>query len=320
MPETVLNKTSSLSTIPDQRDMEQDARVASDVKRYALVEADGRNGTDTYEVENPEDILDESISSLFSIAPIAFSTPHPDSLHTYQPPSDSNIPVVRLSLPNPSSENWTKLQANHLWLSAIYLSDRIARRALATGTVINNARVAELGAAAGLPGVVACLTGAQVVSTDWDDDGILSVLRGNFERNGCKEDRYAVKGFRWGANSHSLLESLSTRSTGDSERFDVLLLADTIWVTEAHGQLLDSIWALLKQDGQGVAHIVAGLHTGRGPLERFVQAAKARGGNVTFQTEVKWRSEGGWEENVSGLSGSGLEEERGVVVYFTLTI
>lgn len=302
--------------------MEQDARVASDVERDPLVEADGRNGNNNNnEIENPEDILDESISSLFSIAPIAFSTPRPESLHTYHPPSGSNLPAVKLALPNPSSDNWTKLQANHLWLSAIYLSDLIARRALATGTVIINARVAELGAAAGLPGVVACLNGAQVVSTDWDDEGILSVLRGNFQRNGCREDRYAVKGFRWGTDPQTLLKSIpATPTSGDSTRFDVLLLADTIWVTEAHGQLLDSIWALLKEGGEGIAHIVAGLHTGRGPLERFIQGAKARGGNVTLQTEVKWRSEGGWEENVSGHSGSGLEEERGVVVYFTLTI
>lgn len=39
---------------------------------------------------------------------------------------------------------------------------------------------------------------------------------------------------------------------------------------------------------------------------------------IRLEAEVKWRSDGGWDPHTGG--GSELEEERGVVVYFTLHI
>ena len=94
----------------------------------------------------------------------------------------------------------------------------------------------------------------------------------------------------------------------------MLLLADTLWVTEAHAVLLDSIFALL--DAQGVAHIAAGLHTGWGPVERFRAAAEKRGGIISPIKVVRWQAGGGWADHT--LQKEGLEEERGVVVNFTL--
>ena len=307
---------------------------------------------DTTEAEDSADIFDIALPSLFNLAPIAFSTPTPTSLHTYQPPPPHS--PIQLRLPNPSAEVYTKLQANHLWLSAIYLADLIHRGSI----TVDGRRIAELGAAAGLPGVSACKLGASVVGTDWGDDGILDALRDNFGR-ACPASQWAVRGHEWGTDVTPLLRALpqpdsapenastSSQAThsadvadlnegrsdetnaggqaGDEsgsespdspERFDALLLADTLWVTEAHSALLDSIFALLKPDG--TAHIAAGLHTGRGPLQRFISAAEARGGVVRNHKEVFWKAEGEWEEGASGLGG--LEEERGVVVYFELVV
>lgn len=251
--------------------------------------------------EDPADILDIALPSLFDIPPIAFSTSSPAILHTYNPPNDHA--AIHLRLPNPSAEVYTKLQANHLWLAAIYLADRIHLGQIP----VEGQRIAELGAAAGLPGVSACRLGAQVVGTDWGDQGILDALEDNFKRS-CPDGRYAVKAHEWGSNPDPLLAAL------DGGQFDALLLADTLWVTEAHSALLDSIWSLLKPGG--VAHIAAGLHTGRGPLQRFISAAQKRGGIISNQREVFWRSEGQWEEG--SHHSSGLEEERGVVIYFQL--
>ena len=258
-------------------------------------------------LEDPADILDVSLPRLFSIAPIAFSTSHPDAFHTYTPPSASSLRPIRLHIPQPSAEVYTKLHANHLWLAAVYLADCIS-----LGEIRVEGRVAELGAAAGLPGIVACQKGAKVVSTDWGDEDILSTLRDNFTRS-CARN-WSVIAHAWGSDPTPPLVANTLHAT--PHPFDYLLLADTLWATEAHVALLDSVWNLLRPGG--VAHFAAGLHTGRGPLDRLVIAARKRGGFVEMKKEVKWKSEGRWDD-WQGMN-EGSEEERGVVIYFTLTI
>lgn len=253
------------------------------------------------EDEDPTDIFDTSFSSLFSIPPIAFSTASPDACHTYTTPSGS---PVQLRLPHPPPELYTKLQANNLWLAAVYLADAIDRHDITLGK-----RVCELGAGAGLPGIIAGTQGCEVVSTDWGVDEVLDVIRGNFER--AKVSTYRVVGHEWGTDPAPLLRALSS---SDGQRFDNLILADTLWVTEAQSALLDSIYALLK--AEGVAHIAAGLHTGRAPLDRFVNAARERGASIQKVREVRW-NQGQWEAYEQPKDE---QEERGVVVYYTLTI
>jgi nicotinamide N-methyltransferase len=139
---------------------------------------------------------------------------------------------------------------------------------------------------------------------------VISAIKHNFGLACGDKGKWGVMGHTWGTDPSGLLHAL-----GDKPRqFDVLLLADTLWVTEAHSVLLDSIFALLAPGG--IAHIAAGLHTGRGPVERFRTAAKERGGELSDVKSVKWMTGGGWEEHT--LPDKGLEEERGVVIYFTL--
>jgi nicotinamide N-methyltransferase len=277
------------------------------------------------EHEDLADILDISLPALFSIAPIAFSTPTPTSFHTYLPPPPHT--PIQLRLPNPSAEVYSKLQANHLWLSALYLADLIHLQKIQVQGQI----IAELGAGAGLPSLSACRLGAKVVASDWGDRGILEALEDNFTRT-CPAGGWAVRGHEWGTDPTPLLDALdlvglrtgphedddlASRLDPKHNRFDKLFLADTLWVTEAHSALLDSVWNLLKPGG--IAHIAAGLHTGRGPLWRFIEMAEKRGGTVMNQKEVLWKAEDEWEEGAVS-SSSGLEEERGVVVYLELRV
>jgi nicotinamide N-methyltransferase len=259
------------------------------------------------EQEDAADIFDDSLSSLFAIPPIAFSTNSPDAYHTYNPPN--NLSSIQIRIPQPPAELYTTLQANHLWLAAVYLSDIISVNQLE----VNGLRVAELGAGAGLPGVCACLAGAQVVSSDWGVVEVLSVVEDNFRQNCAdKADRWTVRGLKWGEDPTPLLQALNPDQAG--RQFDALLLADTLWVSEAQSALLDSIMALLRPGG--VAHVAAGLHTGRGPVERFLLSSKERGLRVEKVREVRWTIGGGWDEHV--VYAQGLEEERGVVVYYRL--
>ena len=264
--------------------------------------------------EDLVDIFDSSVSSLFSIPPIAFSTSSPTDIHTYNPPG-STLPV-RLLLPHPPPALYTTLQANNLWLAGIYLADLISLDQLKPN--VKGKRCCELGAGAGLPSVMAYRDGgaASVVCSDYDTEEVITVIEGNFRRaqedakDGRRLGDWAVTGHTWGTSTDKLCQA----AAAEPRQFDVLFLSDVIWVTAAHKVLLDSVFSLLAADG--VAHITCGLHTGRGPLERFITRVESRGASIEVISEARWKLEGGWE--TFKREEGGLEEERGVVVHLLL--
>ena len=126
---------------------------------------------------------------------------------------------------------------------------------------------------------------------------------------------YSVLGHTWGEDTSTLLSSPS-RPKPNPEPFDLILLADLLWSTSSHTTLITSLYSLLRPS-TGVAHVIAGLHQGRGATERFKSGWKEmKGGWVREVDEFRW-GVGGWErfERVSGVEGEG---ERGVVVWFTV--
>ncbi len=74
-----------------------------------------------------------------------------------------------------------------LWPAAIALAHEVAARA----DVFQGARVLELGAGTGLPGIVAASLGARVAQTDRQELA-MSVCRRNGERNGVREIDYRL--------------------------------------------------------------------------------------------------------------------------------
>lgn len=311
-----------------------------------------------------EGIFEDSLLSLFDHRPIAFSTAGPHEPYTYVPSSfryasdgtfvdltaserqqqDGKM-KIEVYLPVAPSGLHTTLQLTHIWLSSILISDLIISGAIP----VKGERICELGAGAGLPGIVAARTGASaVVSTDYavppptttssDEEGndqptdVLAVLRGNFRRAlpaAQESTSFQVLGHTWGEPVDALLEScvpscqLSISPPPQAERFRTILLADLLWTTAAHADLITSLLGLLAPDG--TAHIVAGLHQGRGAVERFRRAWIERGGWVRERDvmEVQW-GQGGWEvlrdfrggcESRRGEEG---DDEHGTVVYFTI--
>lgn len=255
------------------------------------------------------DIFDTALSTLFDIPPIGFSSSR-GRPHLYTPPDGSGLPLVEVHLASPPADIFSKLQAQNLWLSAVYLADRIS-----TGAIRLEGDVAELGAGAGLPSVIAGLrrkadralhparaSEGVVLCTDYDDATVVANIRRNAEGAASPIE---VRGHSWGEDPKPLL---ALAPAGFS-----LLLADTLWSTATHEILLQSVLALLAQDG--TVHLTAGLHTGRGPHARFFELARAQGLKVNKVEEViydngEWRSH---EEEAAHL-----EEERGVVIYYTL--
>lgn len=298
-----------------------------------------------------EGIFEDSLLSLFDHRPIAFSTPAPDQPYIYTPSAIQGITgnvtapqtdlVVPVRLPIAPSALHTTLQLTHIWLSSVLLADLIVSRDID----VKDERICELGAGAGLPGILAARMGARgVVSTDYavplaeegEGEDVLAVLRGNFRRSipdaiGVEGETWQVLGHTWGESADVLLSSCATSSPSRQsqhvpEKFPILLLADLLWTTSAHASLITSITDLLCPR-TGTAHVVAGLHQGRGAVERFKRSwlnrTAARGGWVQDLLEVQW-DHTGWEvlrdfrvEDRIGVQEDG-RDEHGTVVWFTI--
>jgi methyltransferase-like protein 23 len=102
-----------------------------------------------------------------------------------------------------------------LWPAAIALAHEIATRALC------GARVLELGAGTGLPGIVAASLGARVVQTD-SQEVALHVCKLNAERNGVTTIEHRAADFT---------------AWEDSATYDLILGADILYAVSLHPHL-----------------------------------------------------------------------------------
>ncbi|KAJ9125108.1 hypothetical protein QFC22_000061 [Naganishia vaughanmartiniae] len=329
-------------------------------------------------IDTTEEIFEDSLLSLFQHRPIAFSTKGPEDPYVYLPsgiqllrrasvenkdgkenskddndngsmplqlPPLKQQPAIKLNLPTAPPALHTTLQLSHLWLSSIFLADLISHHLI----TVNRERICELGAGAGLPGIVSALNGAkEVVATDYAvplqqgrEEGVLDVLRSNFLRTvprAAEEEgnTWAVLGHTWGDGesvrrvlSSPLNSNSNSHTEAESGKFTLLLLADLLWSTASHSALITSLERLMDPQ-KGRACVVAGLHQGRGPVERFICSWKAAGGWLRYEMEVQWGPEG-WEllEDFRGTVDDGKWEylydearnggdEHGTVVYFTI--
>jgi nicotinamide N-methyltransferase len=148
-------------------------------------------------------------------------------------------PVV-LSLADGS----VRLMAHYVWQSAITLAEEMTfGRVDVKGKV-----VVELGAGAGLPGIVASRVGAKsVVISDYPEDCIVENMEKNLRSNQLESDVPAViKGFAWGTPIDALVGAIPVCSN-QSQGFDVVLMADTLWVESQHHNLLRSLQDMCVQ-------------------------------------------------------------------------
>lgn len=104
-----------------------------------------------------------------------------------------------------------------LWPAAVALAHEVASRADA----LRGARVLELGAGTGLPGIVAASFGARVVQTDRQEMAMF-VCRRNGERNGV------------GRIEHRLAD---WTAWADADRYDLILGADILYADTLHPYL-----------------------------------------------------------------------------------
>ena len=98
-----------------------------------------------------------------------------------------------------------QLFAHFVWNSSILAADLIA-----SGTFkVQKEVVLELGAGAGLPGIVAALCGASfVVLTDYESPRLIDNLRHNVQKNipTAVQEKVKVTGHTWGEDTESITQ------------------------------------------------------------------------------------------------------------------
>lgn len=158
-------------------------------------------------------------------------------------------------------------EAHHLWNGAKFIADYLEDE---PGRVRGKA-VLELGAAAGLPSLVAGILGARkVVMTDFPDPELVENMQKNIDEcDGTVEPRGRIErtvdaaGFVWGAEPGPLLARLSGDDEdaegrgqgGTDNKFDVLVLADLLFRHSEHGALVKTIKETMRKQRGSAAYV-----------------------------------------------------------------
>lgn len=148
------------------------------------------------------------------------------------------------------------LWGHHLWQSAIILAQFLETRA---SQYLRSRTVLELGAAAGLPSLIAGLKGASmVVATDYPDADLIDNLRFNIDANvppsSDTAPRVLAQDHLWGADPQCLRAHLP-EATGNAKQvgYDTLILADLLFNHSCHESLLRSVKSLLAPNDRSRA-------------------------------------------------------------------
>jgi EEF1A N-terminal glycine/lysine methyltransferase len=215
------------------------------------------------------EIFSDSLSVLYNHTPITLSS-NPGSAFTYT----SESATVHLKTPDTKPENWS-LHASSVWISALFLADHINLLELDRYQHLPKIRVLELGAGAGLPGILIAKTrhDVQVVLSDYPDEELIDALNQNVAANISHGSAHVVP-YDWTTGDITPFRALSPHG------FDVILAADTLWNADLHAPFLQSLESLLRRDTEGVStssvNLIAGLHTGRWTIQAFLKTVEDR--------------------------------------------
>jgi nicotinamide N-methyltransferase len=144
-----------------------------------------------------------------------------------------------------SNSSKKTLFATHLWQGAICLGRYMVL--LGTSIAWETTSVVELGAGGGLPSMVGLSLGAKTVAaTDFPADLVLANLARNLTAHAeavQANSNISVVKHLWGSDVADIVELNS------GQKFTVVLAAECLWKHEQHALLLQSIDALLADNG-----------------------------------------------------------------------
>jgi nicotinamide N-methyltransferase len=244
------------------------------------------------------EIFSDSLSILYNHTAITLSS-DPGSTFTYT----NESATVHLKTPDTKPENWS-LHASSVWISAMFLADHIHLLDLDRYRRLPKIRVLELGAGAGLPGILIAKArdDVQVVLSDYPDENLIDALHQNVAANISNGSAHVVS-YDWTVGDVAPFHTLSP------DGFDVIIAADTLWNVDLHAAFLQSLESLLRRDADNLPNpsinLIAGLHTGRWTIQAFLTAVehrrrfrlhrvveiRANSGRETDPEERKWEVE-----------------------------
>ncbi|KAH8694969.1 putative nicotinamide N-methyltransferase Nnt1 [Talaromyces proteolyticus] len=147
------------------------------------------------------------------------------------------------------------LYGDMLWnagrISAEYLDQHAAR-------LVRDKNILEIGAAAGVPSIIAAAKGARtVVMTDYYDPDLVNNMRYNAELAAPlipQGSHLHVAGYKWGADTEEIMSFLpdDSRAAG----FDTLIMADVVYSHREHPNLIKTMQQTLKKTAEAVALVI----------------------------------------------------------------
>ncbi|KAL5536669.1 hypothetical protein ACEPAF_492 [Sanghuangporus sanghuang] len=283
---------------------------------------------DRHKHEEPEDILSAFLGVVYDYAPITYSEAGSAFTYTYPdlrrhadvegaPPADdedrrwtADPIILTLHTPDTQARNW-ELHTSSIWAAAVFLADHIDELNLNRFMHLSRTdeqgirsggtfRVLELGAGAGLPGLLIAKYLERIESysksrgedmrewrvslSDYPDELLIETLRRNVQRNyssGSDHSRVTdailkcvhVVPYAWGEDISALI--LSQGDDAEGIGFDLIVAADTLWNAALHSTFAQTIYLLLRRTPDARVHLVAGLHTGRYTLSGFLRAIRS---------------------------------------------
>ncbi|CEG42125.1 Predicted methyltransferase [Plasmopara halstedii] len=187
-----------------------------------------------------------------------------------------SVPRFRISVADDDGGIPGSLFACAVWNGARFIAMHFAKYP----ELIRGRKVVEFGAASALPSLVALHVGAKVaVITDYPNNLLLKNIETNIKRNKSLlgSGRYEVRGHLWGSDITELVTCLHENAHNES-RFDVVVVAECLWLHDLHEDLLRSIDGCLAAKGKvfvSFAHHVPGHE--QHDLEFFSKAQKLYG-------------------------------------------
>jgi EEF1A N-terminal glycine/lysine methyltransferase len=137
-------------------------------------------------------------------------------------------------------------------ISAEYLEQNAPR-------LVANKNVLEIGAAAGVPSIIAAIKGARtVVMTDYPDPDLVDNMRRNAVAAASmipEGSQLHVAGYKWGADTDEIMSFLPEDSA-TIKAFDTLIMADVVYSHREHPNLIKTMQETLKRSRDAVALVI----------------------------------------------------------------